>query len=277
MKKQKLSSTYPFLGIKFFIIIIFMFCFALINTFCTGEKEDLKNDGWIQLFNGRDLKDWKVKITGYELNENFGNTFQAKDGILKVSYDHYKSFDGKFGHIFYKDKFSHYILSLEYRFVGEQTPGGPGWAFRNSGIMFHSQSPESMSKDQNFPVCIEAQMLGGDGTNERSTANVCSPGTHIVMGDSLVTRHCNPSRSKTYHGDQWVTIEIEVRGNGKIKHRVNGEIVLEYEKPQLDEKDPDAKKLIQGEDKMLYEGYISLQAESHPVEFRNIQLLPLKE
>lgn len=277
MKKKHLSTFHTSLRMKLLIICICILSFSLINTFCAGEKEDGNDDVWIKLFNGKDLEGWKIKITGYDLNENFGNTFRVEDGILKVSYDQYNSFDGKFGHIFYKDKFSHYILRLEYRFVGEQTPGGPEWAFRNSGVMFHCQSPESMSKDQKFPVSIEAQMLGGDGTHERTTANVCSPGTHIVMGDSLVTRHCNSSRSKTYHGDQWVTLEIEVHGNGRIKHRVNGVVVLEYEKPQLDENDPEAGKLIHGGDKMLHEGYISLQAESHPVEFRNVQLLPLKE
>jgi len=275
MKKKHLSTFHTSLRMKLLIICICILSFSLINTFCAGEKEDSNDDVWIKLFNGKDLEGWKIKITGYDLNENFGNTFRVEDGILKVSYDQYNSFDGKFGHIFYKDKFSHYILRLEYRFIGEQTPGGPEWAFRNSGVMFHCQSPESMSKDQKFPVSIEAQMLGGDGTHERTTANVCSPGTHIVMGDSLVTRHCNSSRSKTYHGDQWVTLEIEVHGNGRIKHRVNGVVVLEYEKPQLDENDPEAGKLIHGGDKMLHEGYISLQAESHPVEFRNIQLLPL--
>jgi len=232
---------------------------------------------WVSLFNGKDLEGWKVKITGHELNDNYGNTFRVENGVLKVSYEQYDKFNGKFGHLFYKDKFSHYILRLEYRFVGEQTPGGPGWAFRNSGIMMHSQSPESMTKGQSFPVSVEVQLLGGNGRDERSTGNVCTPGTHIVMDGKLVTTHCISSRSKTYHGDQWVTMEVEVHGNSVIKHIVNGEVVLEYEKPQLDENDRDAQKLINNEDKMLSEGYIALQAESHPVEFRKVEILPLKE
>ena len=130
--------------------------------------------------------------------------------------------------------------------------------------------------DQNFPVSIEAQLLGGNGRDERPTGNVCTPGTHIVMNGELVTRHCNDSNSKTYHGDQWVTMEVEVRGNGIVKHIVNGDVVLEYEKPQLDENDPDALMLIKNGNKMLHEGYISLQAESHPVEFRKVEILRLK-
>ena len=243
---------------------------------CDSGERGQHFDNWISIFNGKNLEGWQVKITSHELNDNYANTFRVEDGVLKVSYDQYPQFDGKFGHIFYRDKFSHYILRLEYRFVGEQTPGGPGWAFRNSGIMVHSQPPESMSKNQDFPVSVEVQFLGGNGTDDRSTGNVCTPGTHIVM-DSLVTRHCIDSSSRTYHGDQWVTVEVEVRGNSTIKHLVNGEVVLEYNHPQLDENDPDAQKLIKSEDKMLSEGFIALQAESHPVEFRKIEVLPLSE
>jgi hypothetical protein len=259
-------------------IVVGVVCIVLASTLGATGQDSSSEGRWTSLFNGKDLEGWKIKIAGYELGDNYGNTFRVEDGILKVSYDQYDKFDGKFGHLFYKDKFSHYILRVEYRFVGDQTPGGPSWAFRNSGIMFHCQSPESMSKDQDFPVCVEDQLLGGNGKDKRPTGNLCTPGTHVVMDGKLVKRHCTFSSSKTYHGDQWVTAEVEVRGNSLIKHIINGETVLEYEKPQLDEKDADAKKLMANNvDKMLHEGYIALQAESHPVEFRKVEILSLKE
>jgi len=242
---------------------------------CDSAKQEQKLEGWTSLFNGKNLDGWKVKITGHELNDNFANTFRVENGVMKVSYDQYEKLDRKFGHIFYKDKFSHYILRVEYRFVGDQIAGAPDWAFRNNGIMVHSQSPESMSKDQEFPVSIEVQLLGGNGTDERTTGNVCTPGTHIVMDGKLVTQHCTESVSKTFHGDQWVTVEVEVLGNTVIKHMINGEVVLEYNNPQFDEEDPDAQKLIKDDNKMLDEGYIALQAESHPTEFRKIEILNL--
>ncbi len=229
---------------------------------------------WTPLFNGKDLTGWKIKIAGHEMGDNYGNTFRVEDGVLKVAYDRYQQFDGKFGHIFYERPFDHYILRFEYRFVGEQTPGGPGWAFRNSGAMLHSQLPESMAKDQSFPVSIEMQILGGNGVDDRPTGNVCTPGTHIVMDGELTKRHCINSSSKTYHGDQWVKVEVEVRGDGLISHKVNGEVVLEYTEPQLDGDDPDAQRL-ERKDIRLSSGYIALQAESHPLEFRNIEILPL--
>ena len=234
------------------------------------------SEQWIKLFNGEDLSNWIPKFTGHELGVNYRDTFRAEDGVFKVSYDNWPDFDGEFGHIFYDESFSHYRLLVEYRFVGDQVNNGPGWAFRNNGVMLHGQSPQSMTLDQEFPASIEVQLLGGNGTDERATANVCSPGTHYVRDGQLVTQHCINSSSATYHGDQWVTLEVEVRGNEVIRHTVNGEMVFEYSMTQLDESDPDAQNLIgQGQPVAVSGGYISLQAESHPTEFRRIDLLPL--
>jgi hypothetical protein len=234
------------------------------------------SEQWISLFNGEDLSNWIPKFTGHELGVNYRDTFRAEDGVFKVSYDNWPDFDGEFGHIFYDKSFSHYRLLVEYRFVGDQVNNGPGWAFRNNGVMLHGQSPQSMTLDQEFPASIEVQLLGGNGRDERATANVCSPGTHYVRDGELVRQHCINSSSATYHGDQWVTLEVEVRGDEVIRHTVNGEMVFEYSKTQLDEGDPDAQNLIkQGQPVAVSGGYISLQAESHPTEFRKIDLLPL--
>lgn len=231
---------------------------------------------WVQLFNGKNLDGWKPKITGYAFGDNFGNTFRVEDGLLKVSYDKYDQFNNRFGHIFYKDKYSHYIIAVEYRFTGEQAKGGPAWAFRNSGIMIQCQRPETMGKDQDFPISIEVQLLGGNGKDARSNANVCTPGTNLVMDGSLVTKHCINSTSKTFHGDQWVRVEAVVHGDSVVRHVVNGETVLTYEMPQIgggsvSNFDPAAKP----DGMLLNEGYISLQSESHPIEFRKVELLNL--
>lgn len=254
---------------------VLLLLLAIANNFTLHAQESTKKDHWRPLFNGKNLDGWSVKITGYPLHENFGNTFRVENGVLKVSYDRYQKFDSKFGHLFYKEKFSHYRLRVEYRFTGEQCVGGPDWALRNSGVMVHSQSAQSMALKQEFPVSIEVQFLGGDGKNERHTGNLCTPGTNVVMGDSLVTQHCFDSRSQTYHGEQWVTAEVEVRGNEVIKHFINGELVFEYQKPQLDERDAEARQFITDGKLMLHEGYLALQAESHPIEFRKVEILVL--
>jgi hypothetical protein len=235
--------------------------------------------GWIVLFNGEDLTGWTPKFAGHELGVNYNDTFRVEDGAVVVNYDEWEQFDGEFGHLFYEQEYSHYILQLEYRFTGEQTPGGPGWAYRNSGVMIHGQPPEMLGIDQAFPVCVEVQLLGGDGEHPRHTANVCTPGTNIMMDGELTTAHCIDSTSRTYHGDEWIALEVEVRGGEVIRHKINGELVLEYSQPQLDESDADARAWIEqrGGEKMLTSGTISLQAESHPCAFRNIRLKPLAE
>ncbi|NWG13841.1 MAG: DUF1080 domain-containing protein [Acidobacteria bacterium] len=239
-------------------------------------QNDPHKKEWIQLFNGKDLDGWDVKIAGYDLNDNFGNTFRVENGVLKTAYDQYGQYNNRFGHIFHRQKFSHYIVAAEYRFVGEQAPGAPDWAFRNSGIMVHSQSAQSMGKDQDFPICIEVQLLGGRGSGERTTANLCTPGTNVEMNGKLITQHCVNSTSKTYHGDQWVRVEVEVLGSSEIRHMMEGRTVLSYQKPQIGggnvaNFDPEVKK----DGMLLEEGYISLQSESHPIEFRKVELLNL--
>ena len=250
---------------------------VLLSVSVAAAQEIPRDGTWVQLFNGRNLDGWTPKITGYEAGDNFGETFRVENGVLKVSYDRYGGrFDGRFGHLFYKYTYSDYILRVEYRIVGQQVPGGPDWGFKNSGVMIHGQSAQSMRRDQNFPVSIEVQLLGGRGDGVRTTANLCTPGTHVVMNGALVTQHCTNSTSKTFHGDEWVTVAVEVHGNGTIRHFVNGEQVLEYEQPQYDENDADARRLMGGGTKMLSGGTISLQSESHPVEFRKVELMVLK-
>jgi hypothetical protein len=234
-------------------LLAFTICSALMLTGASAAED------WISLFNGKDLSGWTPKIKGYELGDNYANTFRVENGAIAVRYDGYGGkFEEKFGHLYYKAPFSNYVVRLEYRFTGEQLPDGPGWAIRNSGIMAHCQDPASIGKAQDFPVCIEVQLLGGDGKNERTTGNLCTPGTHVEMGGKLITQHCTNSKSKTYHGEQWVTAEVEVHGNKKVTHRINGETVLEYERPQLDPNDKDAQALLKaGANPMVSSGYIS--------------------
>jgi hypothetical protein len=251
--------------------ILLLMAFAL-TIGCT--RKQLLQEKWIPLFNGKDLEGWTAKIKGYDAGVNFGNTFRVEDSLLKVRYDQYDNFGNRFGHLFYNDTFSHYIIRVEYRFVGEQCPGGAGWAYRNSGIMIHGQPLETMEKDQDFTVSIEVQLLGGDSTGERSTANLCTPGTNVVMNGQLIYDHCISSTSPTFRGEEWVTAEAEVHGGEVIRHIVNGDTVLVYNAPQLDERDTASyrKLLPLHGSKILRGGTISLQAESHPIDFRKVEI-----
>ncbi len=253
-------------------LIAVLICCTNFSGICQSKEE------WRQLFNGKDLQGWTPKIRFHEAGENFGNTFRVEDGVLKVSYDEYDKFDARFGHLFFDEEFSHYRLRVEYRIVGDQLPGGAGWAKKNSGIMVHGQRPETMAVDQNFPVCIEVQLLSGTGDGPRPTCNLCTPGTHVVMDGKLHTQHCTNSTSPTFD-DEWVTAEVEVHGDRGIKHYINGDLVLAYEQPQYDPKDKTAKQFVAGKagPQLIDRGTISLQSESHPVEFRKVEILVLEE
>ena len=261
------------------------------------KKTDAKKEEWIQLFNGKNLEGWTPKIRGHELGDNYADTFRVVDGFLTVSYDKYKTSDymsmddkskpdfNKFGHLFYKDAFSHYILRVEYRFIGQQVANGPGWAFRNNGLMLHGQDPAKMAVMQKFPISIEVQLLGGE--RDRTTLNLCTPGTNVFKDGNLFQPHCTSSSSEKYPGDQWVTVEVEVRGSDVVRHKIDGKTVLEYTKPQYDARDAEKKKpsyggapelmkeLIKDGNLLIEKGTISLQSESHPTQFRKIELLKL--
>ena len=244
---------------------------------CSPQAQAQTPDDWIPLFNGDDLTSWTVKIHHHEPGVNFGNTFRMEDGILKVRYDEYGDFNEQFGHLYYDEPLSHYRLSLEYRFLGELEPTAPDYAIRNSGIMIHAQDPRKMLKEQNWPISVEMQFLGGLKDGEpRPTGNMCSPGTHIVFNGKLDERHCINSTSKTYFGDQWVEAEIEVYGDSLVIHKIEGEEVLRYTQPQMGGNVATGyapEEWLDG--KLLNEGFIALQSEGQPIDFRNVRLLNL--
>lgn len=258
-------------------IICSAIALLLIINSCTSVKTSQRNSEWIKLFNGKDINDWFIKIQHHEVGENFGNTFRAEDGIIKVRYDQYGDFNEQFGHLYYKVPYSYYHLKLEYRFVGELQKGAPSYTLRNSGVMFHSQDPRTMPKEQDWPISIEFQFLGGLGDGKpRPTGNMCSPGTKVVYNGVLDDRHCIDSKSKTYDGDQWVKAELIVLGDSLITHIINGDTVMQYSKPQIgggvvNRFNP----AIKQDGKLLKSGFIALQSEGQPVDFRNIELKDL--
>ncbi|CAI8395480.1 MAG: Uncharacterised protein [Flavobacterium sp. SCGC AAA160-P02] len=255
-----------------YLLTVF-FCIILIS--CQTTPKNKSKENWIQLFNGKDLKGWIPKISGHQLGDNYKNTFRVEDGLLKVSYDGYDTFESRYGHLFYEKPFSHYKILVEYRFVGEQAfPNVGDWAYRNNGIMMHCQSPQSMGLYQEFPVSLEGQLLGGNGIDERPNGNLCTPGLHVLIEDRLETNHCINSTSKTFHGDDWVTAEFVILGNESMHHIIEGDTVMSYSKPQIGgDFLPENYPIPDGT--LISNGYISLQSETHPIEFKTVALMEL--
>ena len=272
-----------------FIIMKKTLILLLLSNLTHAQKK-AETKEWISIFNGKDLSGWDIKISGQPLNDNYKNTFRVENGMMRVMYDRYQNFEEKYGHIYYKKPYSYYIVRFKYRFQGNQTPGGAIWNNRNSGIMLHAQSAQSLTFNQTFPISLEMQLLGGSGKGERHTGNLCSPGTQASMQGSLRPAHCIDSNSKTYDGDQWVDAEAIVLGDSVVHHVINGDTVLTYNKTQIgggfvdskqgwgiakmDDATVEAWKKKDGT--ALKTGYIALQAESHPIDFKDIEVLNLE-
>lgn len=233
---------------------------------------------WIDLFNGEDLKNWTVKVHHHEVGVNFGNTFRVADSMIQVRYDQYGDFNDQFAHLYYDQPFSKFHLKLEYQFTGELQPGAPDYTILNSGVMFHSQDPRTMPKEQNWPISVEMQFLAGlDDGKPRPTGNMCSPGTDIEYQGKVYAGHCLSSSSKTFSKEEWVQAELIVWGDSLITQIINGDTVLQYAKPTM------GGGVVSGYDsaiwktgKPLKSGYIALQSEGQPINFRNIKLRVLE-
>jgi Domain of Unknown Function (DUF1080) len=252
-----------------------------------STKPEKSSEEWVSLFNDKDLTGWDIKIKGHSLNENYKNTFRIEDSMIRVNYSDYEKFNDQFGHLYTQTPYSYYKLKLQYRFTGDHVADAPIWSDRNSGVMLHSQSGKSMELNQDFPVSLEFQFLCGKGNDTVPTGSVCTPGTYITYNGKVYTGHIMKSNSKTYLKNVWIDAVAEVYGDSLVRHIINGDTVLTYTKPMIGEgfvnstltwtkaNIMDSMVWINKANTPLREGYIALQAESQPVDFRKLELLNL--
>ncbi|MEE2924075.1 MAG: DUF1080 domain-containing protein [bacterium] len=249
----------------FRIIVNIFFIIGLVHGSAFGQNlSAVPTSAWQQLFNGKNLNGWNFHFSGYDYNENPFNTLKVADGLLKVDYSGYKGWNGEFGHFARDEVYSHFLFAVEYRFVGEQTLGAPGWAFRNNGIMFHSESMSGMKKNQDFPVSVEAQLLQR-GTEDQPTSVI-----NLCNGASKTTAQEKPNCSKEEaavviaHKNAWVRAEVLVLGDSLAKFMLNGDTLGVFTNFKYAETG-----------KPIKEGRIALQAESHNTQFRKIEIVNL--
>ncbi|TDD94712.1 3-keto-disaccharide hydrolase [Flavobacterium cellulosilyticum] len=265
--------------IKLKIILSLVIVMAIVSCTSYFSKINGSSDSdWQTLFNGKNLDGWIVKINHHEVGDNYANTFRVKDGKIQVNYDDYGKFNESYGHLYFHEPFSSYHLKFEYRFTDQWLKDAPWYTYRNSGVMFHSQDPKTILKDQDWPISVEYQILAEEKAGTpRPTANVCSPGTEIFYNNVMEPQHCVNSSSKTYKWDKWVSGELIVYKDSLVIHVVEGDTVLQYTKPQIGGEvvtgfDP----AIKIDRKPLTLGYIALQAEGQGIEFKNIKIKKLK-
>ena len=265
--------------------VIQFFSLAIVCVACTQNKAEVSTNSsekqdsqWITMFNGENLDGWIPKIQHHETGENYANTFRVEDGIIEVNYDDYnEGFNDRYGHLFYEKPFSSFHMTWEYRFTDQWMEDAASYTYRNSGVMFHSQAPNSILKEQDRPISVEWQMLAEEEEGvPRPTGNMCSPGTDVFFEGEKDPRHCINSTSDTYKWDEWVRADLIVFADSLVIHLVNGDTVLQYTKPQIgggtaNRFDP----AIKVDGQLLKEGYIGLQSEGQGVLFRDLRIKEL--
>ncbi len=257
---------------------VFVSCALLVALSTCRSQNTNVEEGWTQLFNGRDLTGWTVKVHHHDAGENFGDTFRVRDSVIEVRYDQYQVFNDQFAHLYYDKPFNKFHLKVDYQFVGKMMADAPSYVEFNSGVMYHSQDPRSMRKEQNWPISVEMQFLAGlDDGKPRPTGNMCSPGTDIEFQGKTYDGHCLDSSSPTYKQDEWVHAELIVYGDSIIHHVINGDTVLTYSKPTI------GGGVVAGYDSAIWKpgtplksGFIALQAEGQPINFKNVRIRELK-
>lgn len=243
------------------------------------------NSGWRPLFDGKTLNGWTTKLVGYPAGQDRLQTFRVKDGVLYISYDQYEGdLKGRVAHLFTRESFRAYRLSLDYRFVGDEFPNSPRPVNPpvNNGVLFHAESAEQMELNQPYPISVEAQLVGPDpqGT-PRTTGNFCERAMKMFRQDKLMP-HCILSDAVPSPLGAWIHFDLEVTADGRVTEFINGKPVVHVDRIELNPDRTDTRLPVHssiaaaGGKLLVTGGHIALQSEGHPTEFRNIRILSLE-
>jgi len=202
------------------------------------------------LFNGKDLSNWDADVPARDTNPNAPASFIIRNGMLV-------SLGKPEGHLVTKQQYRDYRLEAEYRFAGK-----PG----NCGILVHASRPRALYKM--FPQSIEVQMMSGDAGDfwciqenievpdmEKRRPRKAGEKWGGAEGDARRILNLTDKSEKPV--GEWNTMVIEARGR-TIKVWVNGDLVNEGSNATADH------------------GKIAVQAEGAEVEFRRLEIGPLR-
>jgi hypothetical protein len=199
---------------------------------------DEKDNGWIKLFNGKDLSGWSVYLAPKkEADPN--KVFKVDDGILVCE-------GMPFGYLITDKEYENYILKLQWRWG--KTVHGKG---RNSGVFVHVVGPNKI-----WPKAVEAQLMADhagdfwlvDGFKLKVDSKRQDPRTahHYLRMKDHVEKPVG----------EWNQYEITCTGDS-IRVVINDQLVNE------------------GSDAELSKGKILLQSEGAEIHFKDVVLKQL--
>ena len=234
---------------------------------------------WISLFNGKDLEGWTPKIKGYDAGENYAEHLPGRGRRAQGLLRQYPQVRRQVRAPVLQEASSRTIAcGSSIGSWATSAPAGPAWAIRNSGVMIHCQSPESMRKDQDFPVSIEVQFLGRrrQGRSGRP-ATSARPGTNIVMDGKLITQHCTDSTVQDLRrrpvGDGRGRGPRRRHDQAHRRRRDRARVREAATRPQRPRRREAASRTADG---CSTRATSPSRPRAIPIEFRKVEILPLK-
>jgi hypothetical protein len=222
----------------------------LLVRLAVPAEEVITPDRIIPLFNGRDLSGWQADVPSRDTDPKAPESFVVREGRLV-------SLGKPEGHLLTRQAYGNYRLEAEYRFPGK---GG------NCGILVHASRLRALYKM--FPQSIEVQMNSGDAGDfwciqenievpDLEMRRPRKPGEKWGGAEGDARRILNLTGGSETPLGQWNTMAIEARDR-TIKVWVNGVLVNDAFNATADA------------------GRIAIQAEGTEVEFRRVEIGPLK-
>ena len=222
------------------------FLFLLIGAFLLTTSCKVQT---ISLYNGKDLTGWHADVPAMDGDASLKSPFIIRDGLLV-------SMGDPRGHLITDKSYENYRIDVEYRFAGK-----PG----NCGILVHASTPRA--RGNMFPKSLEVQMEHGNAGDFWSIVeDITVPNMEERRGpkENWGTEGTKQRRIKNLTDDsekplgEWNTMKIECLDR-VVKVWVNGDLVNE------------------GFDCTANRGQIAIQAEGSEVEFRKVNLTPIKK
>jgi hypothetical protein len=209
---------------------------ALLGSATAADKEE----GFTDLFNGKDLTGWKTFLDPKAKEADPAKTWTVTDGIIICT--------GRPNGFFYTDKsYKDYVLLYDWQYKRPEGLTREDDFKGNSGCLVHIHNPEQPAVGGVWPQCVEVQ---GMNYNHGMLIYLKAKGPKPKFDRAAKNKATHPV-------GQWNTTEITCKGDGSITAKING---TEVSSGRSD----------------LTEGMIGFQSEGAEIHFRNIKIKEMK-
>jgi len=215
--------------------MLYALALAVLGMGAAGRADDA--EGWIKLFNGKDLSGW-TKFLDPKKKTEPDKIWSVKDGMIICQ-------GSVYGYLLTEKEYENYELKVQWRWADKPPTIGK---VRNSGVFVHVNGPDKI-----WPKAIEAQLMedhAGDFWLVDNFKLTVDP----KRQDPRVARHYYRMKDHVEKKiGEWNQYEITCK-NGTIKLVINGELVNE------------------GSHAEMTKGKILLQSEGAEIHFRDVML-----